>query len=123
MSKTSCIICEKEFENDRKLHSHLKAHKIRMVEYYQTHYARHDRYDGKIIKFKNKQQYFTSDFNNRGNLKKWLTKTSFLLLTQKNEEGGRLGTIFCDGRKNLEFFQKRTIFATFLDFQTFSLLF
>jgi hypothetical protein len=75
MSKTSCTICKKEFENDRKLHSHLKAHKIRMVEYYQTHYARHDLYDGKIIKFKNKQQYFTSDFNNRGNLKKWLIKT------------------------------------------------
>ena len=73
MSKIVCKICDKEFETDRQLHAHLKAHKIRMVEYYQTYYARHDRYDGKIIKFKNKEQYFTSDFNNRGNLKKWLT--------------------------------------------------
>lgn len=100
MLKTSCIICEKEFENDRKLHSHLKAHKIRMVEYYQTHYARHDRYDGKIIKFKNKQQYFTSDFNNRGNLKKWLISTA-------KEEAQEYCTDLLKKRKN----KKKLIYA------------
>jgi hypothetical protein len=29
-------------------------------------------YDGKLIKFKNKKQYFSSDFNSRTNLKRWL---------------------------------------------------
>ncbi len=67
-----CAACEKEFENDRKLHAHLKAHKIRMVEYYQTYFPRHDLHDGNIIKFKNKNQYFTSDFNNKTNLRLWL---------------------------------------------------
>ena len=43
-----------------------------MVEYYQTLYARHDKYDGKIIKFKNKEQYFEADFNSRTNLRMWL---------------------------------------------------
>ena len=67
-----CIICDKEFDNDRKLHAHLKAHKMRMVEYYQSQYPRHDKHDGKIIKFKNKEQYFDADFNSRTNLRMWL---------------------------------------------------
>jgi len=45
-----------------------------MVEYYQKHFPRYDKHTGKIIKFKNKEQYFTSDFNDRGNLKKWLNE-------------------------------------------------
>lgn len=71
-----CAACDKEFENDRKLHAHLKAHKMRMVEYYQTHYPRHDKYDGKIIKFKNKSQYFEADFNSRTNLRMWLKNSN-----------------------------------------------
>ena len=58
-----CAVCNAEFENDRKLHAHLKAHKLRMVEYYQKYYPRYDKYDGKIIKFKNKKQYFETEFN------------------------------------------------------------
>ena len=71
-----CAICNKEFENDRKLHAHLKAHKMRMAEYYQTQYPRYDKYDGKIIKFKNKVQYFESDFNSRTNLRMWLKNST-----------------------------------------------
>jgi hypothetical protein len=43
-----------------------------MVEYYQKYYPRHDKYDGKIIKFKNKKQYFETEFNSRTNLRMWL---------------------------------------------------
>jgi len=71
-----CAICGKEFETDRKLHAHLKAHKMRMVEYYQTQFPRYDKYDGKIIKFKNKEQYFDSDFNSRTNLRMWLKNST-----------------------------------------------
>ena len=67
-----CKACEKEFETERQLHSHLRAHSFRMVEYYQKFYPRYDLYDGKIIKFKNKKQYFNSDFNSRTNLSRWL---------------------------------------------------
>jgi len=65
-----CIICEKEFENDRKLHAHIKAHDLRVIEYYQTHFPRYDKYDNSIIKYKNKNQYLSSDFNSRITLKK-----------------------------------------------------
>ena len=71
-----CAICGKEFETDRKLHSHLKAHKMRMVEYYQSQFPRYDKYDGKIIKFKNKEQYFEADFNSRTNLRMWLKNSN-----------------------------------------------
>jgi len=67
-----CVICKEQFTEDRSLHAHLKAHKLRMVEYYQIHFPRHDRQDGLIIKFKSKEQYFETDFNSAVNLKKWL---------------------------------------------------
>jgi len=72
MAKVVCKICDQEFETDKSLHLHLKKHKIRIVEYYQTHYPRHDLYDGNIIKFKNKDQYFSTDFNSKTNLRLWL---------------------------------------------------
>ena len=43
-----------------------------MVEYYQKYFPRYDKHDGKIIKFKNKQQYLTTEFNTRTNLRMWL---------------------------------------------------
>ena len=71
-----CAVCGKEFETDRQLHAHLKAHKLRMVEYYQKYFPRYDKYDGKIIKFKNKEQYFDADFNSRTNLRMWLKNST-----------------------------------------------
>jgi ERCC4-type nuclease len=71
-----CAVCGKEFETDRQLHAHLKAHKLRMVEYYQKYFPRYDKYDNKIIKFKNKEQYFESDFNSRTNLRMWLKNST-----------------------------------------------
>ena len=68
----NCVICNKEFGADKQLHAHLKAHKMRMAEYYQTHFPRYDKHDKKIIKFKNKKQYLKADFNTRTNLRLWL---------------------------------------------------
>ena len=53
-----CKICGKEFETDRQLHAHLKAHKMRVIEYYQSQYPRHDKYDNTIIKFKTRPPVF-----------------------------------------------------------------
>lgn len=71
-----CKICSKDFENDASLHHHLKAHKIRQTEYYQTYFPRKDRYTGLIIKYKNKEQYFSTDFNSKASLKAWLMSVS-----------------------------------------------
>ena len=67
-----CEECKQEFETDKQLHAHLKKHSLRVVEYYQKYFPRYDLYDKKIIKFKNKDQYFRDDFNTITNLKKWL---------------------------------------------------
>ena len=72
MNNNVCKICSESFFEISGLHKHLKAHKLRIIEYYQTHYPRYDMQSGEIIKFKNKDQYFSTDFNSRENLKKWI---------------------------------------------------
>lgn len=67
-----CKICESVFNTDSQMNHHLKSHKIRVIEYYQKYFPRYDLYDGAIIKFKNKEQYFNSDFNSKNNFKGWL---------------------------------------------------
>ena len=69
-----CQECGKEFEKDKGLHLHLKAHKLSIADYYHKHYPRKDLHTGHLIKFKNKDQYFASDFNSKGNLKNWLKR-------------------------------------------------
>jgi hypothetical protein len=71
-----CKACDAEFETDRQLHGHLKCHDLRMASYYQKYYPRYDLGTGKIIKFKNKKQYFETDFNTRTSLRIWLKKQS-----------------------------------------------
>lgn len=72
MDKVICKACAEEFPSDASLHKHLKVHDMRIVQYYQTHYPRYDVYNKEIIKFKNKDQYFSSEFNSRTNLRMWL---------------------------------------------------
>lgn len=71
-----CKICNSEFETEKSFHSHLKSHKLRMVEYYQAHEPRYDLLTGEIINFKNKDYYFSNDFNNKNNMKQWLKTQS-----------------------------------------------
>lgn len=43
-----------------------------MVQYYQQEFPKYDLHNGEMIKFKNKNQYFNTEFNSRINLKAWL---------------------------------------------------
>ena len=65
-----CQACGKEFEKDRGLHLHIKAHKLSIGDYYHKYYPRRDRYTNELIKFKNKDQYFSSDFQMRESIVK-----------------------------------------------------
>jgi hypothetical protein len=67
-----CKICNEIFAVDKFLHLHLKAHKITTAKYYQKYYPRHDILSGEMINFKNKDQYFIDDFNNKNNLKAYV---------------------------------------------------
>ena len=94
MNDYGCKECDKGFETEKQLHAHIKVHDLRVVGYYQKHYPRHDLYDEKIIKFKNKKQYFDTDFNSRTNLRMWLKKQTLdkrkefctKILTKRKEE-------------------------------------
>lgn len=70
--KFNCKICNTEFDEDSKLHRHLRKHCISIADYYRAHYPRHDKLTGELIEFKNKEYYFSNDFNNKINLKKFL---------------------------------------------------
>ena len=50
-----------------------------MVEYYQTHEPRYDLLTGELINFKNKDYYFSNDFNNKISMKKWLKLQDLVL--------------------------------------------
>lgn len=102
MNNNVCKICSESFFEISRLHKHLKAHKLRIIEYYQTHYPRYDMQSGEIIKFKNKDQYFSTDFNSRENLKKWIESKPHsevekyikeLLINRKNKKSAEYS--FC----------------------------
>lgn len=68
-----CLECNKDgFELDRELHSHLKTHKVKMEDYYVKHFNRRDFFTGEPIKFKNKDYYFSNDFNSKVSMRQWL---------------------------------------------------
>ena len=92
----TCQACEKKFETHRQLHAHLKAHDLRVVGYYQKYFPRYDLHDNNIIKYKTLEQYFSTDFNSRTNLRLWLksvgeeeakTYCKNILLKRKNDKG------------------------------------
>ena len=65
----TCKVCDKSFKSDKGLHVHVsRTHKIEIGEYYVNFYQRKDRYDNKLLSFKNKSDYFSLDFRSRKNL-------------------------------------------------------
>lgn len=68
----NCKVCLKSFEELSSFHRHLKVHKMTQCEYYQKYETRQDRYDGSIIKYKNYEYYFNTEFNSKSNFNKWL---------------------------------------------------
>ena len=69
-----CKECGKTFENDNGLHRHLKAHNMSVAEYYTKHYPRKNKLTGDPLPFKNKFDYFNTDFSTRAQLIKWCDK-------------------------------------------------
>lgn len=67
-----CKIDGKEFKDEKSLHFALKGYGLNKVKYYQTYYERRDFLTNELINFKTKEQYLSSDFNDKNNMKKWL---------------------------------------------------
>lgn len=61
-----CPIDNAEFATEKELHNHVaRKLKIKLFEFYQTHYPRRSLQTNELIKFKNKDFYFSSLFNSR----------------------------------------------------------
>lgn len=90
-----CKVCNNSFESDKFLHLHLRAHKINTAQYYQKYYPRYDLNSKEMINFKNKDQYFADDFNNKNSLKAYIKSLNAaevepmlreLLIKRKNQK-------------------------------------
>ena len=69
-----CKECGKIFKNDNGLHRHIKVHQMSVAEYYTKHYPRKNRLTGDPLPFKNKFDYFNTDFSTRAQMIKWCDK-------------------------------------------------
>jgi hypothetical protein len=68
----ACVLCDKKYDAIGSLHSHIrKIHNLDQKQYYYMHFPRIDLGDGSLIKYKNYEHYFSSDFNNRMSLSYW----------------------------------------------------
>ena len=67
-----------------------------LVDYYHKNYPRKDLLTGEFIKFKNRDQYLSDDFNTKTNMKKWLKKLEVVeareycesILSKRKEDKG-----------------------------------
>ena len=69
MMSFECKECGDSFVSLRSLHAHIKKHGKFLGDYYVENYARKDKLTGKLIPFKNYDQYFATDFINKRNMK------------------------------------------------------
>lgn len=91
-----CKIDGKEFKDEKSLHLALRGYGLNKEKYYHKYFPRKDLLTGEIINFKNKEQYFNSDFNDKNNMKRWLKEQSIenardyceqLLIKRKKDKG------------------------------------
>ncbi len=75
MPNTSHIICKidnSEHPSVESVHKYLRKFHIKQEDYYTQYFPRYDRLTNELISFKNYDQYFSQEFANKNNLKKWL---------------------------------------------------
>jgi len=75
-SKVICKECGTSFKSETALHRHLKAHNMSMGEYYTTHYPRLNKLTQEPLPFKNKTDYFNTDFSTRAQMVKWCNQAN-----------------------------------------------
>lgn len=68
---TSCKVCNETFENDKAFHAHLKKHNMYQAEYYCKYYPRFSLFYKTQIPFKNKTDYFATEFLDINEFLRW----------------------------------------------------
>ena len=67
----TCKECQGQFKSEGALHKHIKAHDLIVAEYYTRHYPRYNKLNGEPLPFKNKFDYFNTDFSTRDQMITW----------------------------------------------------
>ena len=67
-----CKVDGKEFKDEKSLHLALRNYGLNKEKYYHKYFPKRDLLTKEMINFKNKEQYFNNDFNDKNNMKKWL---------------------------------------------------
>lgn len=68
-----CKVCGASFDTEKGLHLHIKKkHNMMLGEYYTKYYPRYNLLTKKVLPFKNKQEYFSFDFSNDSQMRKWI---------------------------------------------------
>ncbi len=76
MMSYKCKECGEEFNSEKALHAHIKKHGFYVADYYVEHYPRFNKLNGNPIQFKNKDQYFSTDFANVSQMRKWCEESN-----------------------------------------------
>lgn len=66
-----CKVCNEIYNNDKSFHAHLKKHDLYQAEYYCKYFPRLSLYYKQQIPFKNKKQYFETEFIDYNEFLKW----------------------------------------------------
>lgn len=69
----NCVLCNLENPPDN---HYWKIHNLSQKEYYHNYFPRKNLLTGELLNFKNRDQYFLNDFNNRTELQNWLKTQS-----------------------------------------------
>ena len=68
-----CRSCQTEWGSAAALHRHIKKeHLLMPKDYYPFFFDRRDKFDDELIEFKDIKSYFSTDFNSKYNLLKWV---------------------------------------------------
>ncbi len=68
----TCLIDNSPHETLDGVHKYLRKLHVKQSDYYETYFPRKDLLTNEVIAFKNYDQYFSQEFANKNNLKKWL---------------------------------------------------
>lgn len=72
-----CKECGEEFSSKKAFHCHLKAHELRVGDYYVKHFPRFDRLTKLQLPYKRYEQYFLDDFSCFENFITWIDSGDF----------------------------------------------
>jgi ERCC4-type nuclease len=65
-------VCEKEAGSEKDFVKHLRSHKVRVADYFNTYCPKYDLSTGDPIVFKSLKQYLNTDFNLRSSMIQWI---------------------------------------------------